>query len=139
MRTLIIASPGPCGVKGGVGDIRLAACSIQFAGHRGQSPPIWRLRSAIPNLVDCPGVVVGDEQTSVGHNLDIDRTAPGAVALEPAFGEDLLVHQLPALDDYTRDAVADALAAVPRTVLSDEDRVPIFRRKLTAGIEAHPE
>jgi hypothetical protein len=58
----------------------------------------------VRDAVDHPGVVVAGEQGAVGHHLDVDRPAPCAPALQPAFGLDLLARDLVARDLNARDA-----------------------------------
>src|SRR5262245_7040638 len=123
MRTPLISS-----------DCRFPRYSACCAAYR-----VIPLAAAVRDAVEGSSLVVGDEEASVGHHLDVNGAAPNIPAIEPALGENLLLDCLAAFDDHARYAVPDPLAAVPGAVLGDEDRVLILGWKLAAGIEPHSE
>src|SRR3972149_9803048 len=95
------------------------------------------LFAAVAEAVDRPGVVVEYERRAVAHYLDVPRPPPRRLALQPAFGEDLVFHRFAARDHDALDAIAGFLRPVPGTVFGDEDAVPVFHGELAARVEAH--
>jgi hypothetical protein len=44
----------------------------------------------VTDAVHCPGLIVRDQESAIGHHLDVDG-APRPARLQPAFGKDLVL------------------------------------------------
>src|SRR5450759_3953910 len=88
---------------------------------------------------DGSGLVVRNEQGTVGPDEHVDGTPPCFLALEPALGEGLLGNRLPVPEAHERHPVPDLLLPVPRAVLGDEDLAAVLGGEHRTRVEPHPE
>src|SRR5262249_55695306 len=65
---------------------------------------------AVADLIDRPGLVVGDEHRAVRRHDDVGWPAEDLLSVEPGAGEDLLLGVLAVrIDDHAHDPVAALL------------------------------
>src|SRR6266851_4865343 len=94
---------------------RATRSAVSLIGSAARPSATDNLALAIRDAVDRARVVVGDEERSVGHDLDVHGTAPRGVArhVEEALGEDAVLHDPAVLDLRLHHAIAALLRAVP--------------------------
>src|SRR5262245_41045142 len=113
-------------------DSRRARCRRRSASRHAAA--------VVADAVVPAGIVVGDQQRTVLHDFDVDRTPDIGVVLQEAGQERLPgFHAAVGVELRHDDVAADLGGLVPGAVARDEDRVAIRGREHAAGIEAHPE
>ena len=91
----------------------------------------------IADPVDDASLVVGDQEGAIRHLLDVHGAPIYESIAKPAVGKDLVPDGAVAVKPHEGDPVADWRRTVPRSVLRDEDLVPVRIRKHGALVKAH--
>src|SRR5262245_34925774 len=91
--------------------------------------------SPVAHAIDRAGVIVRDQQRAVLHLPRVHRSAPDLIALQPAFGERLVLGHVALPQRHHHHAEADLLAAVPRAALREEDAVLVLGGEHRASVE----